>query len=87
MVWRGAEDLVENRDSSEGLKQQSLKQPFIANDISLQKSFLKLCFINTIQFREPLQQSRSRNAVTSLCLHHSRTQLLTESDIQTAEKT
>lgn len=64
--------------SGEGLKQQSLKQPFIANGISQQKNFLKLCFISTIQFREPLHQSRSRNAGTSWCLYHGRTQLLAE---------
>lgn len=78
MVWQGAEDLVEKRDSGGGLKQQSLKQPFIANDISQQKNFLGLCFISTIEFREPLQQSRTRAAVTSSCLYCSRTQLLPE---------
>lgn len=76
LVWQGAEDRVENRDSGEGLKQQSLKQPFIANDISQQKNFFKLCFISTTQFREALQESR--NAAPSWCLCHSRTQLLAE---------
>lgn len=78
VVWQGAEDLVENRDSGGGLKQQSLKQPFTALDISQQKNFLELCLISTIQFREPWEQSRSRSAVTSLSLYHSRTQLFIE---------